>query len=96
LPTWSDNGNGQRIIDYKRKNGPIYRDTCDDDDFPRSDASVQRRMYGVRPSTYRGSDPDFSEKIGQLAVQAGANVSQGKKVEEKIPVTEENVEDSSE
>jgi ribose transport system substrate-binding protein len=36
------------------------------------------------------------EKIGQLAVQAGANVLQGKKVEEKISVTEENVEDSSE
>ena len=38
------------------------------------------------------------EKIGQLAVQAEADVLQGKKVEEKIPVplklvTEENVEE---
>ncbi|PFA69836.1 ribose ABC transporter substrate-binding protein RbsB [Bacillus sp. AFS015802] len=41
------------------------------------------------------------EKIGSLAVQAGADVLQGKKVKEKIPVplklvTEENIEDSSE
>ncbi|WP_406686529.1 hypothetical protein [Rossellomorea vietnamensis] len=47
-----------------------------------------------------GSDPVFG-KIGQLAVQAGADVLSGKKVEKKIPVplklvTEENIEDSSE
>jgi ribose transport system substrate-binding protein len=58
-------------------------------------------MTSIRNGNLSATVAQQPEKIGQLAVQAGADVLQGKKIEEKIPVplklvTEENIEDSSE
>lgn len=58
-------------------------------------------MTSIRNGNLSATVAQQPEKIGQLAVQAGANVLQGKKVKKKIPVplklvTEENIEDSSE
>jgi ribose transport system substrate-binding protein len=58
-------------------------------------------MNSIRNGNLSATVAQQPEKIGQLAVQAGADVLSGKKVKEKIPVplklvTEENIEDSSE
>ncbi len=58
-------------------------------------------MNSIRNGNLSATVAQQPEKIGQLAVQAGADVLSGKRVKEKIPVplklvTEENVEDSSE
>lgn len=58
-------------------------------------------MTSIRNGNLSATVAQQPEKIGSLAVQAGADVLAGKKVKEKIPVplklvTEENIEDSSE
>jgi ribose transport system substrate-binding protein len=58
-------------------------------------------MTSIRNGNLSATVAQQPEKIGQLAVQAGADVLQGKKVEEKIPVPlklvkEENIEESVE
>ncbi|BCB05166.1 ribose ABC transporter substrate-binding protein RbsB [Bacillus sp. KH172YL63] len=58
-------------------------------------------MTSIRNGNLSATVAQQPEKIGSLAVQAGADVLSGKKVEENIPVplklvTEENIEDSEE
>ncbi len=58
-------------------------------------------MTSIRNGNLSATVAQQPEKIGSLAVQAGADVLQGKKVKKKIPVplklvTEENIQDSSE
>ncbi|WP_374054563.1 ribose ABC transporter substrate-binding protein RbsB [Rossellomorea sp. FM04394] len=58
-------------------------------------------MTSIRNGNLSATVAQQPEKIGQLAVQAGADVLQGKKVKEKIPVplklvTEENIEATEE